>query len=56
MTAAQRGNVTGLLFRSKTEDVPVGTRKIRVRQTFRAFTGGYNDGYSDNLTLALSGD
>ena len=56
VTAAQRGNVTGLLFRSKTEDVPVGTRKIRVRQTFRAFTGGYNDGYSDNLTLALSGD
>ena len=51
----QRGNVTSLLYRSRTRAVPVGTRRIRVRQTFKAFTGGYNDGYSDNLTLSLSG-
>ncbi len=56
VTAAQRGNATGLLYRSNDAAVPVGTRKVRVRQTFRRLSpGASNDGYADNLVLTLSG-
>ena len=54
VTAADRGNVTSLLFRSKNEPVPVGTRSVQVKQTMTRLEGSYNDGYSDNIDLFLS--
>jgi hypothetical protein len=55
VTAADRGGTTTLLFRSADAAVPPGTRKVRVRQVFTRFSGSYNDGYSDNITLTLDG-
>jgi hypothetical protein len=57
VTAAHRAGATKLLYRSRAAAVPAGTRKIRVRQTFRRVSsaGPSNDGYSDNLVLTLSG-
>lgn len=55
VTAAQRGNVTGLLERIVRGRVPVGTRSIRVTLTMtkQAGVGAYNDGFADNLRLVL---
>jgi hypothetical protein len=55
VTAADRGGVSQLLPRSATAAVPVGTRKVRLRQTFTRFAGTYNDGYSDNVVLTIAG-
>src|SRR5712692_8263284 len=55
VTAADRGNATGLLARSTSGAVPVGTREILVvLQMTRAPVFFYNDGYADNLNLTLT--
>ena len=54
VTAADRGNATGLLARSTSDAVPVGTRQLLVTlQMTRAPIFSYNDGYADNLSLTL---
>lgn len=50
VTAADRGNVTGLLLREKAGNVPVGTREVE----FVLLAVG-NDGYADNLRFMLAG-
>ena len=55
VTPAQRGNVTGLLRRSRKGPVPPGTRSIRTELILtRGTTSSYNDGYADALLLRLS--
>jgi hypothetical protein len=55
VSAADRGNLTGLLFRSTSGSVPAGTRQVRiVLQMTRAPYYFYNDGNADNLGLMLS--
>jgi hypothetical protein len=54
VTAAQRGNATGLLHRSANGIVPIGTRTISIRAAmYRVSAGVSNDGYADNLSLVL---
>jgi len=52
--AADRGDVTGLLFREMTGVVPTGTVSIFVTAEFTRLEGSYNDGYADNLSLTLN--
>jgi len=54
VTAADRGNVTSMLLRSTTADVPALTRTIRVVQTGTRAAGSSNDAYSDCLSLTLA--
>ncbi len=51
--AADRGSVSGLLFRNLNGVIPPGTRKIRLVLTMIRTDGNYNDGYADNLSLVL---
>ncbi len=51
--AADRGDQTGLLFRSSGGAVPVGTQSIAVDLQMTREEGDYNDGYADNLSLVL---
>ena len=51
--AADRGGVTGFRQRSATDVVPARTRSIQVVVTATRTEGTYNDGYADNLVLAL---
>ena len=53
VTAADRGNRTSFRQRSAAAVVPSGTRAIQVVITARRQSGTYNDGYADNVTLAL---
>ena len=53
VTAAQRGNTTGLLRRAVTGLVPVNTTRIRVQMIMSRATGASNDGYADSLSLLL---
>jgi hypothetical protein len=48
-----RQNVTRLLYRELTGDLPGKTRSIEVYLNFTAQSGGYNDGIADNLSLSL---
>lgn len=56
----ERRNETGLLLRSTSGLVPIGTRTIRITlEMTRVARAGqlgseYNDGYADNLSLVLS--
>jgi hypothetical protein len=52
VTAADRGNKTGLLFREQAGVVPTGTRSVLVELRATGSTG-LNDGYADNLSLVL---
>lgn len=54
VTASDRGNVTGLLFRETTGFVPAGTRTIDFTLDLLRFAGTADDGYADNLSLVLS--
>ena len=54
VTAANRGNNTGLLFRDTTGRVPVGTRSISLTLQMTRTDGSYNDGYADDLSLVLT--
>jgi hypothetical protein len=53
VTAADRGGRSALLPRSASARVPPGTVSVRVIITSRRSSGIYNDGYSDNVSLAL---
>ena len=52
VTAADRGEQTGLLERMATHPVPPETRMLRVTLSCEAGTGA-NDGYADNLSVTL---
>lgn len=56
VTAGDRENATGLLYRDAAGFVPVGTRQILVTlvMTKDRSEGTYNDGYADNLSLVLT--
>jgi hypothetical protein len=53
VTAADRGSVTGMLFRSASGNVPTQTRSIEVVLEAVRLAGSYNDGYADSLGLTL---
>ena len=51
--AADRDNQTSLLYVEADGTVPQGTRQVKI--TLEAiWSGGYNDGYADNLSLVFS--
>jgi hypothetical protein len=54
VSAADRTNITGLLSRSTSGSVPIGTRDILVTLSMERFLGPSNDGYADNLSLVLT--
>lgn len=55
VTASDRNDVTGLLFRSTSGSLPSGTRVIGLHLDATRLVGAYADGYADNLSLILSG-
>lgn len=50
----KRNNTTGLLFKSTKGFVPVGARQINVVLNVNYVRGRVNDGYADNLSLAIT--
>jgi hypothetical protein len=54
VTVGERNSITGLLERSTSGQVPLGTRNILVQLTATRLAGDYNDGYADNLSLVLT--
>ena len=52
--AADRTNQTAFLFRQAVTNIPPGTRIIRSVLSMTWAYGSFNDGYADNLSLALS--
>ena len=54
VTAADRGNQTGLLFRQLKGFVPVGTAQIKFDLTMERLNSSDNDGYADNLAFSLT--
>jgi hypothetical protein len=54
VTAADRGDTTGLLARSTSSTVPVGTRRVDLVLQMTRTDGSYNDGYADDLSLVLN--
>ncbi len=55
VTANDRGGVTGLLRRSATGTLPIGTRYVEFVLTNRVVTG-MNDGSADNLSFVLTAE
>jgi hypothetical protein len=53
VVSADRNGTTGLLLRTASAAVPVGTRSVGVRLDMVRQEGAYNDGYADNLSLTL---
>ncbi|MBC6431123.1 PEP-CTERM sorting domain-containing protein [Nostoc sp. HG1] len=53
-TPDERNNTTGLLFNSTKGFVPVGAREINVALDMNYVRGRVNDGYADNLSLAIT--
>ncbi len=53
VTAADRGNLTGLLHRDTTGPVPVNTRMVELFVNMNATNGPFNDGYIDNISLVI---
>lgn len=54
VTAADRGNATGLLFRETTGLLPAGTTQVRFDLVMTRLNSNDNDGYADNLSFAIS--
>lgn len=54
LLAADRTNITQMLFRSAATRVPAGTRTIRCVLSMTWVDFSYNDGTADNLSLSLS--
>ena len=54
VTAADRGNTTGLLSRSTSGSVAIGARTVELDLQMTRLEGEYNDGYADNLSLVLT--
>lgn len=55
VTAADRGDVTEMLYREADDAVPTGTRFLRVELDATRTDGDYNDGYADNIAVMLTG-
>jgi hypothetical protein len=53
VTPVERNNVTSLLYRNDSADVPVGTRSVFVQFIATRLQGTSNDGYADNLSFRL---
>ena len=53
ITNSDRNNLTALMLSSTTGFIPTGTRFIDVSLTMTRLDGSYNDGYADNLSLAI---
>ncbi len=51
--AAERSSHTGMLFRSTSGFVPVGTHQVLIEIRMTREAGSYNDGYADDLSLTL---
>jgi hypothetical protein len=49
-----RGSTTKLILRIRDASMPVGTVAIQVVISAKRFSGSYNDGYIDNVSLNLS--
>ena len=54
VSAADRGNTTGLFFRETDGYIPVGTSKVSFWLSMERIGGGDNDGYADNLAFVLA--
>lgn len=54
VTPTDRNNITGLLLRSMTGRVPVGTRSVLLVLRMERTSGSSNDGYADNLSLVFT--
>ncbi len=52
--AADRNNISGLLFRSSSDLLMTGTRTIQATLTFTRFAGTFNNGAADNLDINLN--
>ncbi len=52
--AADRGNVSGLLYRSANAFLPAGTRSIQATLTITRVVGTFNNGAADNLAITLT--
>jgi len=55
VTAEDRSMQTGLLLRTTTGKVPVGTRSVGVLLSLTRLEGTANDGYADDLSLTFNG-
>src|SRR5512132_3895218 len=53
VSVTDRNSVTGLVARSSSGAVPPGTRQVSIRIQATRDSGSYNDGYVDNVSLAL---
>lgn len=49
----QRGDATKLVPRTRAKPLPAGTRSVKIVITARPLSGGYVDGYADNVSLHL---
>lgn len=54
VTPADRNNMSGMLFRSFSGLIPVGTRTIKADLELRRVGVGNNNGYADNLSFMLT--
>ncbi len=52
--AADRNNISGLLFRSSSDLLMTGTRTIQATLTFTRFAGTFNNGAADNLDVNVT--
>jgi hypothetical protein len=50
----QRGDVTKLIARTRTMVLPKGATSVKIVITARPLSGGYVDGYADNVSLHLT--
>ncbi|MGH6870056.1 MAG: M10 family metallopeptidase C-terminal domain-containing protein [Rhizomicrobium sp.] len=55
VSAADRGDVTELLYRETSGALPSGTRFIKVELDATRTDGSYDDAYADNISLSLTG-
>jgi hypothetical protein len=53
VTAEDRMNLTGMILRSTSGAVPIGTRMINVNLQMTRLDFDYDDGYADNLSLVF---
>jgi hypothetical protein len=54
VNAAARASVSGLVYVTGSVVVPVGAVSAQVKMAATFFSGSYNDGYADNISLTLS--
>lgn len=54
VSPGRRGGATKLVSLAKKMALPAGTTSIRVIITAATLSGGYNDGYADNVAVRLS--